>query len=62
MTATPLMDRIRETEQRNLRYLYPAPPTPIRRPRWLARLEAKDLTESIYSDGAYVPAGDRGAA
>jgi hypothetical protein len=57
------MDRILAAEQRNqLRYLRPAEPTPIRKPRWLDRLTDKDTTSDVLYNGAFVPGGDRGAA
>ena len=52
--TTPLLDRIKEAEQRqrraDVRYLRPSEPVEFK-PRWLTRLTDKDQTASIYSDG-----------
>jgi hypothetical protein len=56
------MTRLKAAEERrNIRNLRPSKPVPFK-PRWLKRLTDKDMTDSIYSDGAYVPRGSGGAA
>jgi hypothetical protein len=59
MGTTPLIDRIRERQE----------PTPIteRMSPFMRRLREKNLptqdsTASIYSDGVFVPRGQKGAA
>ena len=59
MTGTPLIDRIRDRDE----------PTPIveRMSPFMRRLREKNLpvqdnTASVYSDGAFVPRGQKGAA
>ena len=62
MTATPLMDRIKEAEQRrraDLRYLRPSEPTPFVAP-WRRWLVAKDTTDLVL--GSWIGPNERGAA
>jgi hypothetical protein len=57
-----LNDRIREAEQQRVDDLRRLDPPVAFRSRWLKRLRAKDMTDSVLYNGAHTPAGDRGAA
>lgn len=58
--ATPLLIRI---EQKRVEREGTTPrPVRIAQPRWLRRLQAKDLTDSVLWNGAWQRPTDRGAA
>ena len=60
MTATPLLDRIKEAERRqNVRPLRPSEPVPFV-PAWRRRLEAKDTTDLVL--GSWIRPRDGSAA